>query len=153
MSDLNLPLPYAFNYHYEGGLFRGLAFGNFRAPEEAARVIVGLNGITMLGRSIKVEYKKALPGMTPAECMARHQSQLQQNQTIRTPQDVQNISGLEPFEDGEYGYNTKNQSPPPSASIQQQYFTPLSRDGMAGTVRPRKNTISNIEWSQPTSIP
>ncbi|KAJ1950899.1 Peptidyl-prolyl cis-trans isomerase pin4 [Linderina macrospora] len=65
MSDLGLPLPYAFNYHFDGGVFRGLAFGNFRTPEEAARVIVGLNGIMLLGRPLKVEYKKALPGMPP----------------------------------------------------------------------------------------
>ncbi|KAJ1957004.1 Peptidyl-prolyl cis-trans isomerase pin4, partial [Linderina pennispora] len=65
MSDLGLPLPYAFNYHFDGGVFRGLAFGNFRTPEEAARVIIGLNGITLLGRPLKVEYKKALPGTAP----------------------------------------------------------------------------------------
>ncbi|KAJ2707181.1 Peptidyl-prolyl cis-trans isomerase pin4 [Coemansia sp. IMI 203386] len=65
MADLGLPIPYAFNYHYDGGVFRGLAFGNFRTPEEAARVIVGLNGVSLLGRPLKVEYKKALPGMAP----------------------------------------------------------------------------------------
>ncbi|KAJ2783155.1 Peptidyl-prolyl cis-trans isomerase pin4, partial [Coemansia interrupta] len=65
MADLMLPIPYAFNYHYDGGVFRGLAFGNFRTPEEAARVIVGLNGVSLLGRPLKVEYKKALPGITP----------------------------------------------------------------------------------------
>ncbi|KAJ2396642.1 Peptidyl-prolyl cis-trans isomerase pin4, partial [Coemansia sp. RSA 2531] len=53
MADLGLPLPYAFNYHFDGGVFRGLAFGNFRAPEEAARAIVGLNGISLLGRPLK----------------------------------------------------------------------------------------------------
>ncbi|KAJ1863867.1 Peptidyl-prolyl cis-trans isomerase pin4 [Coemansia sp. RSA 2703] len=65
MADLMLPIPYAFNYHYDGGVFRGLAFGNFRTPEEAARVIVGLNGVSLLGRPLKVEYKKALPGIAP----------------------------------------------------------------------------------------
>ncbi|KAI9476933.1 hypothetical protein BX667DRAFT_456689, partial [Coemansia mojavensis] len=62
MADRGLPLPYAFNYHFDGAMFRGLAFGNFRTPEEAARVIVGLNGVTLLGRPLKVEYKKTLPG-------------------------------------------------------------------------------------------
>ncbi|KAJ2126902.1 Peptidyl-prolyl cis-trans isomerase pin4, partial [Coemansia sp. RSA 921] len=65
IADRGLPLPYAFNYHFDGTMFRGLAFGNFRTPEEAARVIVGLNGVTLLGRPLKVEYKKALPGMMP----------------------------------------------------------------------------------------
>ncbi|KAJ2842238.1 Peptidyl-prolyl cis-trans isomerase pin4, partial [Coemansia erecta] len=61
IADLGLPLPYAFNYHFDNSVFRGLAFGNFRTPEEAARVIVGLNGLSLLGRPLKVEYKKALP--------------------------------------------------------------------------------------------
>ncbi|KAJ1799958.1 Peptidyl-prolyl cis-trans isomerase pin4 [Coemansia sp. RSA 2399] len=65
IADLGLPLPYAFNYHFDNGVFRGLAFGNFRTPEEAARVIVGLNGLSLLGRPLKVEYKKALPGTAP----------------------------------------------------------------------------------------
>ncbi|KAJ2851850.1 Peptidyl-prolyl cis-trans isomerase pin4 [Coemansia brasiliensis] len=65
MADRGLPLPYAFNYHFDGTMFRGLAFGNFRTPEEAARVIVGLNGVTLLGRPLKVEYKKTLPGTAP----------------------------------------------------------------------------------------
>ncbi|KAJ1727775.1 Peptidyl-prolyl cis-trans isomerase pin4, partial [Coemansia biformis] len=65
IAERGLPVPYAFNYHFEGSMFRGLAFGNFRTPEEAARVIVGLNGFMMLGRPLKVEYKKALPGTAP----------------------------------------------------------------------------------------
>ncbi|KAJ1835768.1 Peptidyl-prolyl cis-trans isomerase pin4 [Coemansia sp. RSA 2711] len=65
IADRGLPLPYAFNYHFDGAMFRGLAFGNFRTPEEAARVIVGLNGLMLLGRPLKVEYKKALPGTAP----------------------------------------------------------------------------------------
>ncbi|KAJ2778962.1 Peptidyl-prolyl cis-trans isomerase pin4 [Coemansia javaensis] len=65
IADRGLPVPYAFNYHFEGSMFRGLAFGNFRTPEEAARVIVGLNGVSLLGRPLKVEYKKTLPGTAP----------------------------------------------------------------------------------------
>ncbi|KAJ2159223.1 Peptidyl-prolyl cis-trans isomerase pin4 [Coemansia sp. RSA 552] len=65
IADRGLPLPYAFNYHFDGTMFRGLAFGNFRTAEEAARVIVGLNGVSLLGRPLKVEYKKALPGTVP----------------------------------------------------------------------------------------
>src|SRR6266540_2577760 len=29
MTEMGLPLPYAFNYHFEGDAFRGLAFANF----------------------------------------------------------------------------------------------------------------------------
>ncbi|OLY84083.1 RNA-binding protein PIN4 [Smittium mucronatum] len=58
ISQLNLPIPYAFNYHYEGGLFRGLAFANFHSNDDAAKVISGLNGLILAGRELKAEYKK-----------------------------------------------------------------------------------------------
>ncbi|OMH79923.1 RNA-binding protein PIN4, partial [Zancudomyces culisetae] len=61
MTSLGLPLPYAFDYHYENGNFKGLAFGNFRSNEDTARVIVTMDGYKLLGRAIKVEYKKTLP--------------------------------------------------------------------------------------------
>jgi hypothetical protein len=33
MTDLNLPLPYAFNYHFDSGVFRGLALQILQAPK------------------------------------------------------------------------------------------------------------------------
>ncbi|ODN76257.1 hypothetical protein L202_06186 [Cryptococcus amylolentus CBS 6039] len=63
MESLGAPLPYAFNYHHDNGVFRGLAFANFRAPEEAASVVAALNGYDVQGRKLRVEYKKVLqPG-------------------------------------------------------------------------------------------
>jgi hypothetical protein len=61
MNDLNLPLPYAFNYHFDNGVFRGLAFANFTSPEETAQVIAALNHYELQGRKLRVEYKKMLP--------------------------------------------------------------------------------------------
>lgn len=61
MTDLNLPLPYAFNYHFDNGVFRGLAFANFTTPEETATVIDILNHFDLQGRKLRVEYKKMLP--------------------------------------------------------------------------------------------
>ena len=61
MTDLNLPLPYAFNYHFDNGVFRGLAFANFTTPEETAAVIDVLNHFDLQGRKLRVEYKKMLP--------------------------------------------------------------------------------------------
>lgn len=49
------------NYHFENGAFRGLAFANFRSPQEAELVVNGLEGFDVMGRKIKVEYKKVLP--------------------------------------------------------------------------------------------
>lgn len=63
IDSLGAPLPYAFNYHHDNGVFRGLAFANFRAPDEAASVVAALNGYDVQGRKLRVEYKKVLqPG-------------------------------------------------------------------------------------------
>jgi RNA recognition motif-containing protein len=61
MTDLNLPLPYAFNYHFDNGVFRGLAFANFTTADETGAVIDHLNHFELQGRKLRVEYKKMLP--------------------------------------------------------------------------------------------
>lgn len=61
MVQLGVPLPYAFNYHFDNGVFRGLAFANFASSEETAQVISTLNGKELGGRKLRVEYKKMLP--------------------------------------------------------------------------------------------
>ncbi|CAZ81631.1 unnamed protein product [Tuber melanosporum] len=61
MTELGLPLPYAFNYHFDNGVFRGLAFANFTTAEETAAVIDTLNHYELQGRKLRVEYKKMLP--------------------------------------------------------------------------------------------
>ncbi|KAJ1673598.1 Peptidyl-prolyl cis-trans isomerase pin4, partial [Spiromyces aspiralis] len=167
ITDLGLPLPYAFNYHYEGGVFRGLAFGNFRTAEEAARVIVGLNGVTMLGRTIKVEYKKALPGMTPAECMSRHQPPPPVPTTTYTShpssvtfhhdqvshhynhQEWQDQAASNKDEIGSQAAEDTSSVEQRDEGVQQQQstdpaFKSASRDGAAGTVRPRRDTASRM---------
>lgn len=61
MTDIGLPLPYAFNYHFDNGVFRGLAFANFTTADETALVIAALNNYEIYGRKLRVEYKKMLP--------------------------------------------------------------------------------------------
>lgn len=61
MTELRLPLPYAFNYHFDNGVFRGLAFANFTTADETASVIEALNHFELHGRKLRVEYKKMLP--------------------------------------------------------------------------------------------
>lgn len=61
MTKLNLPLPYAFNYHFDNGVFRGLAFANFTSTSETSTVVDNLNGREIGGRKLRVEYKKMLP--------------------------------------------------------------------------------------------
>ncbi|CAO1632139.1 unnamed protein product [Parajaminaea phylloscopi] len=60
IEDLAIPMPYAFNYHFDQGVFRGLAFANFRSSEEADAVVAALNGFDVSGRKLRVEYKKVL---------------------------------------------------------------------------------------------
>lgn len=61
MMDMHLPQPYAFNYHFDNGVFRGLAFANFQSPEDTKIVIDAMNGMEVHGRKLRVEYKKMLP--------------------------------------------------------------------------------------------
>jgi RNA recognition motif-containing protein len=61
MQGLGLPVPYAFNYHFDKGVFRGLAFANFQNAQDTFRVIERLNGYVVEGRELRVEYKKMLP--------------------------------------------------------------------------------------------
>ncbi|KAI0401518.1 hypothetical protein F4802DRAFT_425055 [Xylaria palmicola] len=61
MASMNLPQPYAFNYHFDKGVFRGLAFANFSTAEDTAIVIREMNGLDVMGRKLRVEYKKMLP--------------------------------------------------------------------------------------------
>ena len=61
MTEMNLPLPYAFNYHFDNGVFRCLAFANFTSAPETAQVIAQLNHYDLQGRKLRVEYKKMLP--------------------------------------------------------------------------------------------
>jgi RNA recognition motif-containing protein len=61
MTDMAMPLPYAFNYHFDNGVFRGLAFANFTTSEETAMVINKMNNMTVKDRKLRVEYKRMLP--------------------------------------------------------------------------------------------
>lgn len=61
MVSHGLPLPYAFNYHFDSGVFRGLAFANYTTSDETKAVIATLNHLELQGRKLRVEYKKMLP--------------------------------------------------------------------------------------------
>ncbi|KDN48586.1 hypothetical protein RSAG8_02573, partial [Rhizoctonia solani AG-8 WAC10335] len=61
IASLAIPTPYAFNYHLDTqGQFRGLAFANFRLPQDADAVVAALNGFDVQGRKLRVEYKNVL---------------------------------------------------------------------------------------------
>lgn len=60
METKGLLLPYAFNYHFPEGVFGGVAFANFSGPVKASQVINAMNGLPIMGREVRVEYKKRL---------------------------------------------------------------------------------------------
>lgn len=60
IEELTLAPPYAFNYHYDMSVFRGLAFANFHTPQETDACVAALNGFEIQGRKLRVEYKKVL---------------------------------------------------------------------------------------------
>ncbi|KAJ2732881.1 Peptidyl-prolyl cis-trans isomerase pin4 [Coemansia sp. BCRC 34962] len=139
MADLGLPLPYAFNYHFDGGVFRGLAFGNFRAPEEAARAIVGLNGISLLGRPLKVEYKKALPGTAPPP---------HPNTIAMMTSSAGSASGMQSVSDvhTDINYPSSHSNGGYQQQQQQQFDQPIPRQrrnpsGTTGAERPRSMMV------------
>ncbi|BGP52390.1 Peptidyl-prolyl cis-trans isomerase pin4 [Rhodotorula kratochvilovae] len=66
MASLALPAPFAFNYHFapeDPTSFRGLAFANYRNGDEAGVVRAAMDGLEVMGRKLRCEFKKALkPG-------------------------------------------------------------------------------------------
>jgi hypothetical protein len=55
---MHLPVPCAFNYYFEHGVFCGLVFANFTSAGETAMVIETLNYFELRYRQmLRVEYK------------------------------------------------------------------------------------------------
>ncbi|KAI9251016.1 hypothetical protein BDA99DRAFT_522409 [Phascolomyces articulosus] len=57
----SVPQPYAMNYHFDNGVFRGLAFANYRTHELALEATQLINKITINGRQLRAEFKRMLP--------------------------------------------------------------------------------------------
>lgn len=70
LSSLDVPAAYAFNYHFDNGVFRGLAFANYRTAEETEIVVNTINGLDIGGRKLRVEYKKVLPNSNSSTNLA-----------------------------------------------------------------------------------
>jgi RNA recognition motif-containing protein len=149
IESLGAPLPYAFNYHHDNGVFRGLAFANFRAPDEAASVVAALNGYDVQGRKLRVEYKKVLqPGEKDRIEREKAIKRMKSMQIEKMPIDIQsppplprsatsnatssNNNGHHPS----FSFDTDDRSPPPSA-------------GSGGSSEPLPNTL---DLNDPNSL-
>ncbi|CAO3620240.1 unnamed protein product [Cunninghamella echinulata] len=60
MISRGIPTPYALNYHYDNGTFRGLAFANYKNADETLEAMKGLNDLEIGGRKLRVEFKRQL---------------------------------------------------------------------------------------------
>ncbi|KAL9931307.1 hypothetical protein V8E36_009817 [Tilletia maclaganii] len=125
MEELSLPIPYAFNYHFDQGVFRGLAFANFRTAEDADQVVAALNGFDVMGRKLRVEYKKVL--------QAGEKERIEKEKAIKRMQSMQMEKDRRRMQE-EYAMAAAAAAagmppPPPSAMIGMPY-------GAAGGVPP-----------------
>eukprot|EP01112_Ceratiomyxa_fruticulosa_P004050 TRINITY_DN1439_c0_g1_i7.p1 TRINITY_DN1439_c0_g1~~TRINITY_DN1439_c0_g1_i7.p1 ORF type:complete len:467 (-),score=116.69 TRINITY_DN1439_c0_g1_i7:236-1636(-) len=58
LRPLSENVPQSVNLHYEGGIFKGMAFIKYKHIEEAIKVFDALNGLDVGGRKVRVEYKR-----------------------------------------------------------------------------------------------
>ncbi|KAF9359426.1 hypothetical protein BGX26_012326 [Mortierella sp. AD094] len=90
LDNLDIPKPYAFNYHFDNGIFRGLAFANYRTAEETEIVVNAVNGLDVSGRKLRVEFKKVMP--------AAEQEKREQEKAAALAAEVQHRRELEMME-------------------------------------------------------
>ncbi|CAH7685210.1 hypothetical protein PPACK8108_LOCUS19695 [Phakopsora pachyrhizi] len=93
IEELTIPAPYAFNYHFDNGVFRGLAFANFRSASETDAAVAGLNGFDINGRKLRVEYKKVLQAgekerIEREKALKRMRSMQLQKESINEPHQI-----------------------------------------------------------------
>ncbi|RIB15408.1 hypothetical protein C2G38_1971756, partial [Gigaspora rosea] len=113
LNNLDIPRPYAFNYHFDNGVFRGLAFANYRTPEETDLVVSALNGYEVSGRKLRVEYKRVLPA---AEREAKEREKMEKqkvdkdlsNQDVRIHEKFDDQQIDKPKTDSENGKHEKD---------------------------------------------
>ncbi|KAH6717592.1 putative RNA-binding post-transcriptional regulator cip2 [Leptodontidium sp. MPI-SDFR-AT-0119] len=119
MTDMRLPLPYAFNYHFDSGVFRGLAFANFTSADETQAVIQAMNHMELQGRKLRVEYKKMLP-VQERERIERDKrekrGQLQEQHQPLAPSQVQNPLHTQSSMASMTSMSSTNHPPPTSPS-------------------------------------
>jgi len=124
LNNLDIPRPYAFNYHFDNGVFRGLAFANYRTPEETDLVVSALNGYEVAGRKLRVEYKRVLPA---AEREAKEREKMEKQKVdkelepliIKTDNDLLDKPKTEKSENGKHDKDKREsmRSPAPDHQL------------------------------------
>ncbi|KAF7860494.1 uncharacterized protein EAF02_010728 [Botrytis sinoallii] len=61
MLDMGLPVPCAFKYQFDNGVFRGRVFVNFVDNRQASQAIDALQNFELDGKTLQVEFKNHIP--------------------------------------------------------------------------------------------
>ncbi|KAJ8063455.1 hypothetical protein OCU04_007331 [Sclerotinia nivalis] len=69
---MELPSPYAFNYHFDNGIFQGRVFAYFVKNSDTRQVIDAMHNLNLDGKSLRVEYKKYVPRPGEKEASTQH---------------------------------------------------------------------------------
>ncbi|KAF9913885.1 hypothetical protein BX616_009386 [Lobosporangium transversale] len=117
LDNLDIPKPYAFNYHFDNGVFRGLAFANYRTAEETELVVNAVNGLDVSGRKLRVEFKKVMPAAEQekreqekaAEALHRREMELMEAQLLEQERREQERRELE-HQNREFERDRRNRS-------------------------------------------
>lgn len=125
MADLGLPAPYAFNYHFDAGVFRGLAFANFQNPQDTADVINAMNHMELQGRKLRVEYKKMLPAQERDRIEREKRQRRGQLEEQHRPMDNSRSLTMQP------SYSSLNSAQHPLVISQSTSPSPVSLRGPA----------------------
>jgi len=131
MTDMCLPLPYAFNYHFDNGVFRGLAFANFTTADETAQVIHAMNHLDLHGRKLRVEYKKMLP-QAERDRIEREKrerrGQLEEQHRPMAPGQLQSRASMSSLQAAMRSVSPAMRSPPSGSEYAQTCMTAAETD-------------------------
>ncbi|OAV98397.1 hypothetical protein PTTG_25648 [Puccinia triticina 1-1 BBBD Race 1] len=95
------------HYHFDNGVFRGLAFANFQSASEADAAVAGLNGFDISGRKLRVEYKKVL--------QAGEKERIEEEKAIKRMRSIQLQKESSLFD--QYNSSAQQQQPASSTHI------------------------------------
>ncbi|WAQ88300.1 hypothetical protein PtA15_9A427 [Puccinia triticina] len=132
-----------FYYHFDNGVFRGLAFANFQSASEADAAVAGLNGFDISGRKLRVEYKKVL--------QAGEKERIEEEKAIKRMRSIQLQKESSLFDQ----YNSSAQQQQPAShdltSSAQQAFESFSLSS-AAALDPKQQSSKELDMNDPQTL-
>ncbi|OAV97072.1 hypothetical protein PTTG_06627 [Puccinia triticina 1-1 BBBD Race 1] len=131
------------HYHFDNGVFRGLAFANFRSASEADAAVAGLNGFDISGRKLRVEYKKVL--------QAGEKERIEKEKAIKRMRSMQLQKESSLLDQ----YNSSAQQQQPAShdltSSAQQAFESFSLSS-AAALDPKQQSSKELDMNDPQTL-